>query len=263
MHGTLALLVGLFVGGFANIWIYRLPRDLSVVRLQSFCPACNWALPWYDTMPIVSFALLGGRCRNCREAIPPRYPIVELLTGCMFLAAWQRFGYSSAGFRTDVFLFLVIVAVFADIEERILPDETTLVGLLLALISSPFALMRPGLGGRLFSLLHMRPSDPMASFTESFVGGLALAGTLYAFSSLYQIMTREENLGLGDVKLAAMIGAWMGSTYSLVIYLMGVVLMALFISFYWLASNKTLSQPYELPYSAFVGIIAIIAAVYW
>src|SRR5579884_3049817 len=124
----LAALAGLLIGSFLNVCIYRLPRDLSVVAPRSFCPECDRPIAWYDNVPLLSYALLAGRCRRCGASIPWRYPVVELLTAVLFFIAVWILGVNAAAIKYCVFAAILVTLIFSDLEEKILPDEFTLGG---------------------------------------------------------------------------------------------------------------------------------------
>src|SRR5271165_3466216 len=128
--------MGLAFGSFLNVCIYRLPRDLSVVHPRSACPGCKQPIAFYDNIPVLSWLILGGRCRNCKARISPRYAIVELLTGALFLACYAYFGLSLAMLKYCVFGFLLLGLIFTDAETQLLPDKMTLTGLALGLMFS-------------------------------------------------------------------------------------------------------------------------------
>src|SRR5271165_6210147 len=128
---VLAFLFGLLIGSFLNVCVFRLPRDLSVLNpARSFCPGCERTIAWFDNIPLVSYALLRGRCRYCKEWIPLRYPLVELATGAAFAVCAAKFGLTAVGVKYAVFAAILIDLIATDIEERILPDEFTLGGTL-------------------------------------------------------------------------------------------------------------------------------------
>src|SRR5271165_3510757 len=142
IEALIAGLFGLLIGSFLNVCIYRLPRDLSVVHPRSYCPRCEHPIAWYDNIPVVSFALLRGRCRHCGATIPWRYPLVELLTGVAFAGAVSLLGPVIAAAKLCVFSAILIALVFAGLEERILPDEFTLGGIAAGLLFSVFVPLR-------------------------------------------------------------------------------------------------------------------------
>src|ERR1700683_1987218 len=135
---VLAFLAGLLIGSFLNVCVYRLPRDLSVVRPRSFCPQCDKMIAWYDNIPLVSYILLRARCRHCGARIPLRYPLVELATALAFAVCCAALGPSVAAAKYSIFSAILITLIASDMEERILPDEFTLGGTVIGLAFSPF-----------------------------------------------------------------------------------------------------------------------------
>src|SRR5690349_4582207 len=129
LEAILAFLAGLLIGSFLNVCVFRLPRDLSVVRPRSFCPECERPIAWYDNIPILSYFLLRRRCRHCGKLIPLRYVIVEILTAALFFAVVTALGPSAAALKLCLLCALLVGLTFADLEERILPDEFTLGGI--------------------------------------------------------------------------------------------------------------------------------------
>ncbi|HXM44201.1 MAG TPA: prepilin peptidase, partial [Bryobacteraceae bacterium] len=128
VEASLALLFGLVIGSFLNVCVYRLPQDLSVVRPRSYCPACSYPIAWYDNIPLLSYALLRGRCRHCKAPISVRYPVVELMTGGLFFVFVWRLGAGVPAVKFCLLSALLVGLTFSDLEARILPDEFTLGG---------------------------------------------------------------------------------------------------------------------------------------
>lgn len=183
-------LLGCCVGSFLNVCIYRLPQDLSIVSPRSFCPSCRAPIRAYDNIPLVSYLLLGGKCRNCGAGISWRYPLVEALTGGVALALFLKFGFSLSFLAYFVLSAALIVISFIDLDHRIIPDLISLPG-----IAAGFLLALFG---------------PLATVKESLIGLLAGGGSLYLVAFVYEALTKREGMGGGDVKLLAMIGAWLG-----------------------------------------------------
>src|SRR5438445_667110 len=158
MVALLAFLAGLLIGSFLNVCIYRMPRDLSVVTpSRSFCPECEKTIAWYDNIPVVSFLVLGGRCRHCKARIPVRYLLVELATGAAFALCVAALGLSLPALKYSLYSAIMIALIASDLEERILPDEFTLGGLIAGLVLAAFVplgfefahlLLPPALGPR-------------------------------------------------------------------------------------------------------------------
>ena len=183
-------LLGCCVGSFLNVCIYRLPQDLSIVSPRSFCPSCRAPIRAYDNIPLVSYLLLGGKCRNCGAGISWRYPLVEALTGGVALALFLKFGFSLSFFAYFVLSAALIVISFIDLDHRIIPDLISLPGIAVGFLLALFG--------------------PLATVKESLIGLLAGGGSLYLVAFVYEALTKREGMGGGDVKLLAMIGAWLG-----------------------------------------------------
>jgi leader peptidase (prepilin peptidase) / N-methyltransferase len=134
LEAALALVAGLLIGSFLNVCIHRLPRDLSIVRPRSHCPECNTPLAWYDNIPVLSYILLHGRCRQCNHRIPVRYLVVEALTGLLFLLIVLALGVNLPSIKLCLLSALLVGLIFCDAEQRILPDELTLGGIVAGLV---------------------------------------------------------------------------------------------------------------------------------
>jgi len=187
---TFVFLLGCCLGSFLNVCIYRLPRDLSVIFPSSFCPHCQASIRPYDNMPLVSYLILRGKCRHCRGKIHWRYPLGEALTGGITLALFLKFGPSWLFFSLLVLAAGLIVITFIDLDHRIIPDVISLPGIALGLLLAIW-------GGWI-------------SIKDSLVGILVGGGSLYIVAWGYEALTKREGMGGGDVKLLAMIGAWLG-----------------------------------------------------
>jgi leader peptidase (prepilin peptidase)/N-methyltransferase len=185
-----AFAFGAAMGSFANVLIYRLPVGLSIVSPGSRCPSCSAQIRWFDNIPIVSYFILGGRCRACKTTISPRYPLVEALCGLLFAAVVFRVGIQPATAALVLFAWALVVITFIDLDHRIIPDVISLPGTVLGLIFS----FVPG---------FPRPVD-------SVLGVAMGAGFLFLVLYAYEKIMGEEGMGLGDVKLLAMIGAFLG-----------------------------------------------------
>jgi leader peptidase (prepilin peptidase) / N-methyltransferase len=182
-------LFGALVGSFLNVCIHRLPRGASVVRPASACPGCGRRLAWFDNVPVLSYMVLGGRCRSCREPISIRYPIVEALTALMFAGAWWLWGPSLLLAARLIFGCALIVLFAIDLEHQLLPNAITLPGIVVGFVFSFFT--EPG-------------------WLASLIGILVGGGILYATAEAYYRVRGEEGLGMGDVKMLAMVGAFLG-----------------------------------------------------
>ncbi|HYL38625.1 MAG TPA: prepilin peptidase [Bryobacteraceae bacterium] len=253
LEACLAALAGLLIGSFLNVCIHRLPRDLSVVRPRSFCPACEAPIGWFDNVPLLSYALLRGRCRKCGARISFRYPLVELVTAAAFFAAFWFLGPSAAAAKFCVFAAILIALFFSDLEERILPDEFTLGGALAGVALAAFVPMNWGMM-RLF--LGSLRSERVVSMTESIFAAVFCGGALWIVGALYQRMRHREGLGLGDVKMVAMLGAFLGLQGALLALIAGSLLGAIVGLTYIWATGKDAST-YELPFGTFLSLASL------
>lgn len=253
IEACLAALAGLLIGSFLNVCIYRLPRDLSVIRPRSYCPECERTIHWYDNIPLISFLLLHGRCRKCGARIPLRYPAVELLTAAAFFASFWFLGASLAAVKFCVLGAILIALVFSDLEERILPDEFTLGGAVIGVIFAFFVHLDWGLVGFMF---HSITNPSIVSAGESAFAALFCAGSLWLVGIIYEKIRHREGLGLGDVKMVAMIGAFLGLEGSLLALIVASLLGALIgLCYIWFTGKD--ASTYELPFGSFLGIGAL------
>jgi leader peptidase (prepilin peptidase)/N-methyltransferase len=185
-----AAILGFAWGSFLNVVIHRLPHGTSVVRPRSFCPSCRRTIPWYENIPILSYILLRGRCRGCGSRISIRYIIVELIGGALCVFCIHRYGLSAEAVAAYVFLMALLAVTLIDWKHRIIPDEISLSFILIGLLWSFF--------------------NPAVSPVSSALGAIAGGGSLYVVGALYKLARHTEGMGGGDVKLMAMIGAFLG-----------------------------------------------------
>jgi len=199
LFGFYAFAIGAIVGSFLNVVIHRYPREESIVFPGSHCPHCNAAIRWYDNIPILSFAVLRGRCRACGAGIAWRYPLVELANALFYLALFLRTGPSVAFVIVAAIISMTIVLIYIDADIQMLPDVIDLPGIAL------------GLGAGALGLGFLHPTLVLAeSLVDSFFGALLGAAILLAIIGAYWLLRRAEGMGLGDVKMLAMIGAVTG-----------------------------------------------------
>jgi leader peptidase (prepilin peptidase) / N-methyltransferase len=184
------MLIGMCIGSFLNVCIYRLPHGHSIVSPPSSCPVCNASIKWYDNIPVVSYILLKGRCRRCKTPISVRYPMVELLTGLFALITCMEFGLTFFALIYFFFITALLVITFIDIDHRIIPDIISLPGIPLGVAAS-FVL-------------------PDIGWLNSLLGILAGGGSLLLIAWGYQLIRGKDGMGGGDIKLLAMIGAFLG-----------------------------------------------------
>lgn len=190
---------GLIVGSFLNVCIYRLPRNMSIIKPSSACPSCNTPIKPWDNIPVLSYIFLKGKCRKCGERISIRYPLIELLNGIFYLAVFQFFGF---GWHLPVifaFASAMIVITLIDLDFQLIPDVITLPGIIIGLISASFLLPDP------FSLQPSAISLSIVGFKNSIIGMLLGGGLFY----LIAVLSRG-GMGGGDIKMMAMVGAFMG-----------------------------------------------------
>ena len=229
--------LGAVVGSFLNVCIYRLPRNQSIVWPASACPNCHRALSWYENVPIVAYLVLGGRCRTCRASISLRYPIVEALTAVVFaVAAW----YYGPGilFVSRVVLGSALIVLFAiDLEHHLLPNVITLPGIAVG-----------------FAFSFVTEPGWMASLIGIVVGG----GILFVIGEAYYRIRHEEGLGMGDVKMLAMIGAFLGWPLTIMTLVMASFAGSV-IGLFLIASGRG-GMKYALPFGTFLAMGAALAA---
>ena len=259
MAGFLALLFGLIIGSFLNVCIYRWPRDLSVVRPRSHCIYCQKTIAWYDNVPLLSYALLGGKCRHCDARIPLRYPLVELLTGLAFSSFVWTLGPTPAALKMCVFAALLVGLIFSDLEKRILPDQLTLGGALAGMVFSIFVPLPESIVGLLLPRMEGPASDRVESILEAAVGAALPALVLWVAGWVYQLVRHREGLGLGDVKLIAMAGTFLGFSGALFTLMLGSIAGSVIGYGYIRATGKD-SSTYELPFGSFLGAAALVIA---
>jgi leader peptidase (prepilin peptidase)/N-methyltransferase len=207
-------LLGLAFGSFLNVCIYRLPLDLSVVTPRSACPRCKRLIAFYDNLPVVSWLLLRGRCRHCKTRISPRYLFVELLTAALFLGCYAYSGLTLTTLKYCVFGFLLLGLIFTDAETKLLPDKLTLPGLALGLLFSLLVPVHDVASQFLPGIMNLPFSADLAarllSLLDSLLGAALGASFIYGAGAAYLRWRGAEGMGFGDVKLMAMVGAFLG-----------------------------------------------------
>lgn len=230
-------LVGALIGSFLNVCIYRVPIGRSVVWPASACESCKRELSWYENLPIVSWLVLGAKCRTCRTPLSIRHPLIEALTALMFGAAAWYYGPSALLLSRLVFGCILIVLFAIDFDHQLLPNVITLPGILV---------------GFLFSLVTPEPG-----WQASLLGILFGGGSLWLIAEGYYRIRHEEGLGMGDVKMLAMIGAFIGWQLTIVTLMMASFAGA-FIGVGLIASGK--GMKYAIPFGTFLALGAAAAA---
>jgi leader peptidase (prepilin peptidase)/N-methyltransferase len=250
--------LGLLIGSFLNVCISRLPEDYSIVTPRSQCPKCGGAIAWFDNIPLLSYALLGGRCRLCRERIPWRYPAVELMTGAAFWWTGSVFGWSWESLKWCVFAAILIELTWSDLETRILPDEFTKGGIAAGLMLALVAPLPPGAVSLAASLLAPEASRPLLSFVEAGAGAVLLPLCMWLIAWAYRRFRGKEGLGLGDVKMLAMMGSFLGLEGA-VFTLAAASLGGSVIGLGYIKWRKKDPATYELPLGTFLGFAGLLA----
>ena len=254
------LLLGLLTGSFLNVCIHRWPLDLSIVKPRSRCPKCESLIVWYDNIPIFSYLWLRGRCRHCAQPISWIYPVVELSNAILWVVIVDRVGWQPLSWKMMLFVSMMVVLIFTDFTEYILPDEITLGGLAIGLIISPFVLLEPGLSELIWLFAGTRPEPWIVSLVESAFAAAMMGGVLFLISEFYYRWRGREGLGLGDVKMMAMVAAFWGMQKAFMILLMGSLVGALLGGMFILVRRK--EWTHELPYGSYLGVTAIVATLF-
>jgi leader peptidase (prepilin peptidase)/N-methyltransferase len=237
---ALAFLLGAVIGSFLNVCVWRVPRGESIVSPGSRCPNCHGAIRWRDNIPLISYLLLRGHCRACGGAISARYPAVEALTGVMLVVLLYRFGLSPAlGVYTALVAALIVVS-FIDWDQQIIPDVISLPGIVLGLVVSALGQGPPLL--------------------DSIIGVLVGGGILYAVAVGYRVLTGREGMGGGDIKLLAMMGAFLGWRGVLVTLIIGSFTGAV-VGVSLIVARRTESR-IPIPFGPFLALGAVCALVF-
>jgi leader peptidase (prepilin peptidase)/N-methyltransferase len=232
-------LLGLAVGSFLNVCIHRLPRRQSLVSPPSRCPQCGYQLRWIDNIPVVSYLLLGGRCRKCRKRISMRYPTVELLTMALFLAHYWVFDWTPL-LAVRLILACAMVVLFAiDLEHQILPDAVTLPGILVGLACAVF--LPPG-------------------FVAAILGALAGGGVLFLIAEVWSRLRNVEAMGFGDVKMLAMIGAFLGLELVILTFVVSSFIGGIVGGLLILTGRGSMAS--KVPFGTFLAVAALVASLW-
>lgn len=240
MWHIVSIIFGALVGSFLNVCIIRLPREESIITPGSHCPHCNHPIMFYDNIPLISYFLLGGKCRSCKRSISAQYPLVEGTTAISSLLLFLKFGVSLSYLFYFSFVAALVVITIIDLYHQIIPDVISI----------------PGIGVGLFGALII----PHITFFNSLLGILLGGGSLFVIATLYQWLFKREGMGGGDVKLLAMIGAFLGwdaviltiLLSSLIGSITGIIIMAL----------KGKDFKYAIPFGPFLSLAAVIALFY-
>jgi len=257
MIAFIIFVFGLIIGSFLNVCILRIPVAESVVLPPSHCPSCGMPIKPYDNIPVVSWLVLAGRCRKCKARISAMYPMVELGTGLLFLACYLVFGIKAEALKWAIFAALLIVLTITDLRERILPDKVNFVGFGLGLLLSLFT--RPVDGTALWLANHLftyPPPEAALSFADALIGAGVASGLLWLVVEGYFRARGREGMGLGDVKMMAMAGAFLGLQRALLTILLGSLLGSI-IGIAVIAIGRK-GRDFELPFGTFLGAGAML-----
>jgi leader peptidase (prepilin peptidase)/N-methyltransferase len=232
----LIFVLGLVVGSFSNVCIYRIPRNESVIYPASHCPKCRSKIKPVDNIPLLSYILLKGRCRNCGSKISIQYPVVEFLTGLIYLIIYLIYGLSIQSLVYIILSSALIIIAFIDLQEQIIPDIISLPGIVVGLILSFLV--------------------PYISFINSALGALIGGGIILIIAWVGSIIFKKEAMGGGDVKLTAMIGAFLGWRYTMISLFLGFFLGALIGII--LIMTKIKKREDAIPFGPFIAMGSII-----
>jgi len=235
-----SIIFGAIVGSFLNVCIIRLPKEESIITPGSHCPHCNHPIMFYDNIPLISYLLLGGKCRYCKRSISAQYPLVEGITAISSFLLFLKYGFSLSYLFYFSFVAALIIITVIDLYHQIIPDVISI----------------PGIGVGLLAALII----PHITFFKSLLGILLGGGSLFVVATSYQWLFKREGMGGGDVKLLAMIGAFLGwdaviltiLLSSLIGSITGMIIMAL----------KGKGFKYAIPFGPFLSLGAVIALFY-
>lgn len=236
---SLVVLFGACVGSFLNVCIYRLPRRESLMWPGSRCTTCERSLSWYENVPIVSWVVLRGRCRTCRASVSWMYPAVEMVTALAFLSGYLLYGLTMIAVVRVLFACALIVLFVTDLQHKILPNIITVPGIVVGFVCSLF--LPPG-------------------WLESLIGIVVGGGSLFAIAETYYRVRGQEGLGMGDVKLLGMIGAFLG--WKLVLLTLVFASVAGSLAGGILIVSGRGNMKYALPFGTFLAIGALVAAIW-
>jgi leader peptidase (prepilin peptidase) / N-methyltransferase len=285
---TASVVLGLALGSFLNVCIYRLPRGMSVLNPRwSACPNCKQPIAFYDNVPVLSWLLLRGRCRQCKAPISPRYLLIEVLTAALFLACSWHFGMTLATLKYWTLAFLLLGLIFTDAETKLLPDKMTLTGLGLGIVFSLFVPVND-LAAQFLPVSLPVSSDVssrLLSLADSLLGAAVGTAFIYGAGAIYLRARGIEGMGFGDVKLMAMIGSFLGVKLTVFTIFAASIAGSIFgvstILMVWIKrtrrfverrhltlhdarrrawhSAQTMYRHYEMPFGVFLGSMAMLA----
>jgi leader peptidase (prepilin peptidase)/N-methyltransferase len=275
--------LGLVIGSFLNVCILRIPEDLSIVAPGSRCPRCETPIQWYDNVPVLGWLWLRGKCRTCSLPISPMYPLVELATGLLFVACYLEFGLTQAAVKWLFFTSLIIVLTITDLRVRMLPDVVNWPGFAIGLFFSSFVPPNDGSAAYLCTtLLHRIPPRPVEGLLDGLLGAAFGSFLLWAVAAIYKRVRGREGMGMGDVKMMAMVGAFLGIRGAFLTILIGTLLgtlvgVTIIVILYLAGWHRKLAErasrrglggvntlrwaiatQYQLPLGTFLGVAALL-----
>jgi len=263
---VIAGIFGAVIGSFLNVVIHRVPREESIVLPSSRCPSCGAEISFYDNVPVLSYLMLGGRCRSCKVHISARYPAVEALTALLWVAVAWRDGLSFALPFDLIFVTAITALIFIDAEHMILPNAITYPGIAFALIARlalPFLMGAPHFDDLPMLLGGVLAGMPIwaASLVGALIGALAGGGSLWLMGWIWEKLRGVEAMGLGDVKMMFMVGAYLGWRLTILNIFLGVFSGSLIGIALMLRQGKR-DMKMLLPFGVFLGIGAIAALLF-
>jgi leader peptidase (prepilin peptidase)/N-methyltransferase len=261
MELAFALFFGLVVGSFLNVCILRLPQGISITTPRSHCPQCKKLIPWYDNVPVLSYVILRGKCRRCGKKISARYPFIEALTGLVSGLLSLKFGLGVEWAIYLGFSAALIVLGFIDLDHRILPDPITLNGIWIGVLANVYLAPPSPLISRIFGMAGIEITNPrLIALASSLLGIVVGGGLLWGVAEAYLRLRGIEGMGFGDVKMMAMVGAFLGAPMALLTIMVGSLLGSVIGLIFMRFSGK--SREYELPFGTFLSMAGIVAVLY-
>jgi leader peptidase (prepilin peptidase) / N-methyltransferase len=280
---TFIFLFGLIIGSFLNVCILRIPEGVSIVAPGSRCPQCQTPIRWHDNVPVFGWLWLRGKCRNCGLAISPMYPLVELATGLLFVACFLEFGLTQAAVKWLFFTCLIIVLTITDLRVRMLPDLVNWPGFAAGLFFSTIVPPNDSSVATLCAALFRRmPPRPVLGVLDALLGAAFGSFLLWAVAVLYKRVRGRDGLGMGDVKMMAMVGAFLGVRGAFLTILLGTLMgtlvgVSVLVVLYAAGWQRKLAErasrrqmgsvsalrwaiasQYQLPLGTFLGIAALL-----
>jgi leader peptidase (prepilin peptidase)/N-methyltransferase len=261
MEVALALVLGLVIGSFLNVVILRLPQGMSVSRPRSHCPQCKQLVSWYDNIPVVSYLILQGRCRRCGKKFSARYPFIEAIAGLVSVLLYLKFGLTLEWAIFFAFSCALIVLAFIDLDHRILPDVITLNGIWIGMLITAYLAQPSPLTARLFHAAGIDGANPhLLALAASLLGAIVGGGLLWGVAEAYLRLRGIEGMGFGDVKMMAMVGAFLGAPLALLTIMLGSLAGSVIGLIFIKLADKT--REYELPFGTFLSFAGIVAVLY-